>query len=281
MSRVPTGVAFLDAVAGHIESGRTSSADRPIRMAEVDPDYYPFDSHPSPPPPARVTFDGEDTLSGKAYALAQGFIPHAGQRVWLVPIGNTYLITGAVNAQTPQGFWQSPDGADSGVELGGGSFFDTTAGLYLETDATILGDLVLADGVVGEWVSYTPTLGTISGTAPTVGNGTLTGYYTRVGKTVIASVRLQFGTTSTFGEAGAAWTVSLPVATATGMTFYGVGNAVCYDQSTVAGRTTAAVWHASTTTVRFNPPGGDITSTFPFTWTNQDQFRFTFVYIGA
>lgn len=144
MTRVPTSISFLDAVTGHVENSRTSSADRPIRLAAIDPAYDPFVDWPGPPPAARVTFEGEDAVSGKAYTVAQGFIPRAGQRVWMVPIGNSYLISGAVNAQTPQGFWQSPSGADSGVELGGGSYFDTWEGLVLETDAAVAGGLTVA-----------------------------------------------------------------------------------------------------------------------------------------
>lgn len=134
--------AFLDAITGHLDRSRTSSADRPIRLAKVDPAYDPFVVYPGAVPPARVTFEGEDTLSGKAYAVASDFIPRAGQRVFMVPIGTTYLIAGPVGSQSPQGFWQSADGADSGVELGGGNYFDTADGLFLETDATIQGQVL-------------------------------------------------------------------------------------------------------------------------------------------
>lgn len=141
---------FLDAVTGVVEGGRSSSADRPVKLAVVDPAYFPFSSYPAPPPPARVTFEGETTLSAKAYALAGAFIPRAGQRVYLVPQGNGYLIAGSIDTQTPQGFWQEPDGVDAGVELGGGSYFDTTEGLVLETDLTVNGDIsgTVARGLV-------------------------------------------------------------------------------------------------------------------------------------
>ncbi len=138
---IPGPMEFLDALTGHVEGGRTSSADRPIRLATVDPAYDPFVMYPSQTPAARVTFEGETTLTARAYPLAGDFIPRPGQRVYLLPQGNSYVIGGSVNTQTPQGFWQDPDGTDSGVELGGGNYFDTTDGLYLETDATVAGDL--------------------------------------------------------------------------------------------------------------------------------------------
>lgn len=143
---IPQPLDFLDAISGHLQRERTSSADRPVRLATVDPAYDPFASpgYPDVMPAARVTFDGEDTLSGKAYPVAQGVIPRAGQRVFMIPQGNGYLLAGGVNPQTPQGFWADPDGTDYGVELGGGNYWDNVDGLYLETDATINGALTLA-----------------------------------------------------------------------------------------------------------------------------------------
>lgn len=141
---IPQPLDFLDAVTGHVDRGRTSSADRPIRLATVDPAYDPFFDYPAAIPAARVTFEGETTLSAKAYAVAGGFVPRAGQRVYLLPQGNGYLIAGSVNTQTPQGFWQEASGAESGVELGGGSYYDTTDGLYLEGDLTVTGQATMA-----------------------------------------------------------------------------------------------------------------------------------------
>lgn len=141
---------FLQAIAGYTrntaksEPGISNSANRPIRLALIDPAYSPFTSpYPNGIPAARVTFEGEGTLSGKYYPVAQGFIPMASQRVFMVPIGTTYLIAGGANPQTAQGFYQ---GTVTGMEFGGGSYFDTVEGLQLETDAYVAGDLVV-DGI--------------------------------------------------------------------------------------------------------------------------------------
>jgi hypothetical protein len=67
-----------------------SSADRPVRLAVVDPAYttgWP-----------RVTFEGETTLSGKQYPHLDSYTPAAGDRVVLVPVGTTYLVIGRVAA---------------------------------------------------------------------------------------------------------------------------------------------------------------------------------------
>jgi hypothetical protein len=138
-------VAFLDAVSGYAQSGPRSSADRPIKLAIVDAAYDPFVDYPDQPPPARVTFEGESTLSTKAYAIAGGVIPLAGQRVWLVPIGNSYLIGGTCGTHNSQGFWESADGTEAGVEFGAGSYINDAEGLVVAGDASFTGD-VMVDG---------------------------------------------------------------------------------------------------------------------------------------
>lgn len=146
---------FLDAITGHVRGSSQSSADRPIRFAVVDPTYNAFSTYPSAPPPARVTFEGETTLS-KAYAVANGFIPWPGTRVYLVPVGRGYLIAGQVNALTPQGFWSNVTGTEAGVEFGGGSFFDTTEGLVIAGDVSVAGDLSV-EGVGSEVSAWKPS----------------------------------------------------------------------------------------------------------------------------
>lgn len=136
-------IQFLDAIAGYTQSESKASSDRPIKMARIDPAYNRLTGYPAAPPLARVTFEGESTLSGKYYAIANGYIPSPGERCWMVPVGTTYLITGAVNPQTSQGFWQEADGTDSGVEFGDGSFYDTAEGLYVNNDVTLTGALLV------------------------------------------------------------------------------------------------------------------------------------------
>lgn len=139
---------FLQAIAGYTRnapSDGSSSAERPIRLAAIDPAYDGFSSpFPAGIPAARVTFEGEGTLSGKYYPIAVGVIPHPGQRVFLVPVGTTYLIAGAVSEAEAQGFYA---GASVGVEFGEGNSFDTLEGLVLQTDADIAGSLLIGDAV--------------------------------------------------------------------------------------------------------------------------------------
>lgn len=62
----------------------------------------------------------------------------------------------------------------------------------------------------GPWTTYTPTWGITSGVAPNIGNGTIIGRYQQIGKTVHLHVKLQMGSTTTYGGTGQ-WTLSLPV----------------------------------------------------------------------
>ena len=66
------------------------------------------------------------------------------------------------------------------------------------------------DITVVPWTAYTPVW-TASGTAPALGNGQLTGTYSRVGKNWSFRIFFQPGSTSTFGTG--TYSITLPVAT--------------------------------------------------------------------
>jgi hypothetical protein len=65
----------------------------------------------------------------------------------------------------------------------------------------------------GKLTSYTPTWGTISGTAPSLGNGTLTGNYVRSGDFVFFSVKLIWGSTTTSGTNAFSFTLPFSMTT--------------------------------------------------------------------
>lgn len=65
--------------------------------------------------------------------------------------------------------------------------------------------------MVGEWTLYTPTWSADSGTT-TLGTGTLTGKYQRVGNTINFRVLFEWGSTTTQSSSGANWAFSLPFA---------------------------------------------------------------------
>ena len=61
------------------------------------------------------------------------------------------------------------------------------------------------------WTAYTPTW-TSSGTAPAKGNGTLVGYYAKVGRVVTVKIALTSGSTTTFGTGAYLFSLPLPAA---------------------------------------------------------------------
>lgn len=87
---------FLDSIAGYT-NGSTSTPGAPsvppVRLGTIDP-YYTSG-------PARVTFDGETTLSDKGFSWNTLYSPTAGDRVYLIPVGTTYIISGAFSSAIP------------------------------------------------------------------------------------------------------------------------------------------------------------------------------------
>lgn len=80
-------------------------------------------------------------------------------------------------------------------------------------------DVALA-AISAAWQTYTPAW-TAATTAPALGNGTITGRYTQIGKTVYVAVMLAAGTTTTFGSG--VYKFSLPVAPNQSVVYYGAG----------------------------------------------------------
>lgn len=89
-------MTFLQTVSGFTASeGSGGSADRPIKLAVIDP---AFDPAQFPAVLPKVKFEGESTVSGKFYAVASPYWPQPSDKVWMVPIGSTYLIVGSREA---------------------------------------------------------------------------------------------------------------------------------------------------------------------------------------
>lgn len=127
--------------------------------------------------------------------------------------------------------------------------------------------------------TYTPTWTATGGSPlPSIGNGTLTGAYIKIGQFVMVTVSLTGGSTTVWGTTSDAWTMSLPFQ-AIGAVFYGVGNA---GDAGVSNYPLLVTLAASGTTVRFiktttNVPGS-FTSVEPFTWGTGDTLQFTICY---
>jgi len=121
------------------------------------------------------------------------------------------------------------------------------------------------------WTSYTPTW-TTSGTAPSLGNGTLTGGYLAIGKILFFRIQFQPGSTTTFGSGG--YSFALPP----GFTAVASAQQTVSGSFNSAGNVYAAVGliSASGTTisrVRYN--NGFLTGSAPGTMTSADFVALT------
>jgi hypothetical protein len=102
---------------------------------------------------------------------------------------------------------------DAKGDLIGGTGADAFSRLAVGTNGQLLSaDSTAATGLAwsygGKATSYTPIWAVISGTQPVLGNGTLTGSYSRIGDLVFFRIQLNIGSTTTTGSGN--YTFSLP-----------------------------------------------------------------------
>lgn len=133
------------------------------------------------------------------------------------------------------------------------------------------------------WQSYTPTW-TATGTAPAIGNGSLTGKYAVIGNVVQIRLFLSAGSTTTFGTG--VWKFTLPVnLTSSANDAPVLFNAVAFDVS--AGAPFQGIcWRdsGSQTVIALYTPGSSTQfgPSAPFTWASPDQLHILGAYqMGA
>ncbi len=133
------------------------------------------------------------------------------------------------------------------------------------------------DAITGTWNDWSASVGwTSAGTAPSIGNGTISAAYIQSGKFVTYAGRILMGSTTTFGSANP-WSVVLPV-TALSANF--TGSAFCFDSSVTANKTPGSIL-PGTATVLFSSIGGPVSSTIPYTWAVSDYLAWTITYQAA
>ncbi|MFI8531809.1 hypothetical protein ACIGMX_16405 [Streptomyces aquilus] len=131
------------------------------------------------------------------------------------------------------------------------------------------------------WTSYTPTW-TSTSTAPAIGNGTLTGRYMKIGRTVIVEINLIAGGTTTFGTGN--YSFSLPVqSAASGIALVGAAQLL----GTARWSGTLIISSAANTVSPFMPVSATdtrcdfVTNTRPETLASNAQIRLLAVYEAA
>lgn len=128
----------------------------------------------------------------------------------------------------------------------------------------------------GAWIPFTPTLGNI-----TLGSGTNTGKYCRVGNIIFFSVRIILAANSSLSTGDT--TISLPVNNAT----VNIPVNVVFQDSGTAQQLGYGVISAGTVYVLANKVDGTYatqvkpTSTIPFTWANTDEIIISGSYEAA
>lgn len=138
---------------------------------------------------------------------------------------------------------------------------------------------------LGAWQTYTPTL-TATTTNPTLGTGAIqTGRYTRMGRTIMGRVFIQFGSGGGAAAGSGNYIVSLPVAARSSAadTIQTIGGGAVFDNDvsayylievhtpTAGGTTTNLAVETATL----------VTNSSPFTWAASDFISFDFMYEAA
>lgn len=138
------------------------------------------------------------------------------------------------------------------------------------------GTAALADFIPGAWTAYTPTW-TGGTTNPVIGNGTLTGLYMQIGKTVFFRMRMVAGNTTTFGSGE--YRFALPVTAASDYTggagttiFPLLGQAHIEDFGVQSYNSYLPMFRSTTTFFLYTPgtSNANVTNTVPFTFGNTD-----------
>ena len=127
---------------------------------------------------------------------------------------------------------------------------------------------------VGAWTTYVPAW-TSTGTAPAIGNGTITGASMTHGKTTFVRGQITMGSTTTFGTG--TYSVSVPTAATAGSQAQTVGVTFYLDSGT-AQRGGMCIFGTSTTMQLITAAGGDVTNTVPHTWANTDRIYWSVTY---
>jgi hypothetical protein len=130
----------------------------------------------------------------------------------------------------------------------------------------------------GAWVAYTPSFSNF-----TLGNGTLSAFFTRIGRTVIARVRIVLGSTSSMGNFP---NLTLPVASKTGLSYPILGSGILIIEDAGTRDFFGKMRITSTTNADFvtdlvQGTGIGIAflnATTPMTWAVNDKLNFQIIY---
>ncbi len=153
---------------------------------------------------------------------------------------------------------------------------DTNENVSLSGDLTVTGSVIIPGSTIAintSWTAYTPQW-TAASVNPSIGNGTLEGWYKVIGKTCFVRGNIVMGSTTTFGTGE--WYISMPFtashADAILMTANLLDNGSAWYNATLNG---ARAGFNFKTAIQYQSTGGtavDVRSNQPFTWASTDRF---------
>jgi hypothetical protein len=186
--------------------------------------------------------------------------------------GDVTITNSMATAIDAKGDLIAGTGADAFARLAIGAVNNTV----LTVDSTTATGLKYS----ADYTSYTPVWSVNSGTAPSLGNGTLNGRYLLVGKLCHVQIFFQGGSTTTYGSGGI-WQFTLPFSSneLSGNTGGFSGSAYVEDAG-IAGYQALAVRKgggANSCQLAMSSTQM-ITSAVPFTWGTSDFFNMSLVY---
>lgn len=138
----------------------------------------------------------------------------------------------------------------------------------------------LFTAITGAPTSYTPTWST-SGTAPSLGNGTLQGNYTRLGTNGLVFFRFTLvgGSTTTFGTGGWSFTLPTNIAQPTFIRYPWTGEIL--DSGTATFLTYGDFSGPNSLLPGTGTTYTSVTATSPMTWTTNDRLQIGGFYFGG
>jgi hypothetical protein len=180
--------------------------------------------------------------------------------------GDVTITNSMATAIDAKGDLIAGTGADAFSRLAVG-----TNGQLLSADSTAGTGLAWTYG--GTKTSYTTTWGVASGTAPSLGNGTLTAVYSRIGNFVYFAINLVAGSTTTFGSG--IYTFTLPFAMSDSTNgINGYGAALDAGVAWYRGYTPNTMENGFTDKfVMINDSGTPIQNSVPFTFGTNDSIK--------
>ena len=129
------------------------------------------------------------------------------------------------------------------------------------------------------WTAYTPTW-TATTTNPAIGNGTIVGSYSEVGKWIRFRLKVTMGSTTTYGSG--AYLFSLPVAPLASLSSDAFNvQGVVFDTSATARAFRSGYLGGASALALADQAGAVVNATVPFTLANGDSISITGSYEAA